>query len=85
MATAEVADADTARGVLRTVLSIDPGHAEARDNLAALERPDDAPADAFGIRALAAGSLGRGLSAQVLGRILSTPQPGQEALHARLT
>ena len=39
----------------------------------------------FGIQALAAGSLGRGLSAQVLGRILSTPQPGQEALHARLT
>jgi hypothetical protein len=85
VATAEVADADTARGVLRTVLSIDPAHAEARDNLAALERPDDGTADAFGIRALAGGSLGRGLSAQVLGRILSTPRPGQEALHARLT
>ena len=33
---------ETARGVLTTVLAIDPAHAEARDNLAALERRDDA-------------------------------------------
>ena len=53
VATAEVVDAETARGVLATVLAIDPAHAEARDNLAALARPRRRRRrDAFGIQAL---------------------------------
>jgi hypothetical protein len=88
VATAELVDTRAGMEVLSTVLAIDPAHAEARDNLAALAGREQLPAHGglLSVESLLAGSLGRGLSARVLGQLLGAPWPGTEpALHARLT